>query len=122
MKLDQLYPKRYATGTDLNNKAYTFTIANVTMEEVHTIPNKPAELKPVLYFKETTKGIILTRPLAYQIAQALKADDTEQWKGHKIQVYPEPLTVAGQARIAIRARPAPNGVDTPPQALQEEEE
>lgn len=122
MKIDQLFPRKYATGSDLNGKAYTFTVAGVAMEEVHTIPNKPAESKPVLYFKETHKGIILTRPLAMQIAQFLNSTETDSWTGKKIQIYPEPLTVAGQPRIAIRARVAPNGVDTPPPGLQEEEE
>lgn len=122
MKIDQLYPRRYATGADLNGKAYTFTIAGVSMEEVHTIPNKPPDSKPVLYFKETQKGVILTRPLALQIAQALKSNETDAWQFQKIQIYPEPLTVAGQPRIAIRARSAPNGIDTPPATLQEEED
>jgi hypothetical protein len=122
MKLDQLFPTRYATGADLNGKAFTFTVAAVSMEQMHSQPGKPAEAKPVLYFKETQKGIVLTRPLAMQIAEILRSTDTDEWTGKKVTIYPQPLIVAGQHRVAIRAKTPTNGTDTPPPSLMDEEE
>ena len=58
----------------------------------------------ILYFDETQKGVILSRTLAEQIASILHSDDTEEWIGKKIMLFPQPLTVAGKSRIAIRAK------------------
>jgi hypothetical protein len=121
MKISELYPKRYATGDDLKGQAYTFTISRVNLEEMHPQPGAPVERKPVIYFDQTQKGIILGPALARQIAAAL-GDETDTWKGKKITIYPQPMTVAGQPRIAIRARPATNGTTPPPPTLQDDEE
>ena len=122
MKLEEIYPRKYATGEDLGNKPATLTISAVTMETMHPAPGQPAVTKPALHFARATKAVILSRPLWIQIAAALGDDNTDTWPGQRIQIYPEPMTVAGKARIAIRARKSPNGETTPPPAMIEEEE
>jgi len=59
--------------------------------------------KFLLWFTETPRGVILTRPLALQLAEFL-GDDTATWKDPKITLYPEPMNVAGRPCVAIRAR------------------
>lgn len=122
MKLNTLFPAKYATGSDLLKPA-NLTIARVVMEDMHPAPGAPAVSKPVIYFSGATKGIILTRPLAYQIAE-IHGDDTDQWTGKRIQLYSQPMNVAGQQRQAVRARRADHaGVNQPaPATLQQEEE
>jgi hypothetical protein len=121
MKITEMFPRKYATGEDLAGKPVSLTIAAVHREQLHPQPGSPAVEKFVLYFQHATKGVILSAPLARQIAAAL-GDDTDQWTGKRITLYPEPMTVAGKARIAIRARPATNGESTPPSSLQEPDE
>jgi len=77
------------------------TIKEITQEELH--PNGRPVKKFVLWFDETPRGVILTPPLAHQIAEIL-GDDTAGWKEHKITLYPEPMNVAGRPCVAIRAR------------------
>jgi hypothetical protein len=101
-----MYPRRYATGEDLQGKAVTLTVSRVVAEKMHPQPNTPAVERWVLYFKETQKGVILGRTLAYQIAEAMGADDTDQWIGRRVTLYPQPMTVAGKSVTAIRARAA----------------
>lgn len=124
MKISELYPKRYATGEDLKGP-YTLTVRSVMMEEMHPQPGSPAVEKPVMYFEGAQKGIILSPALARQIA-AILGDETEDWKGKRITLYPQPMTVAGKPRVAIRARAATNGSangsNQPPAALVEDEE
>ncbi len=62
----------------------------------------------MIYFAGATKGVILSPTLTRQIA-AIHGDDTEAWSGKRVQLYPDPMRVAGKDRVAIRARPAPNG-------------
>lgn len=121
MKISEIYPRKYATGEDLKGKAYTMTIARVVYEEMHPQPGSPAEKKPVMYMDEAQRGIILGPALARQVA-AILGDETADWTGKRVTLYPQPMRVAGQDRIAIRARAATNGPSTPPPALIEEDE
>ena len=100
MKISELYPRRFARGSDLKGPA-TVTIKEITQEELHPA-GRPVK-KFVLWFTETPRGVILTRPLALQLAEIL-GDDTSSWKDQKITLYPEPMNVAGRQCVAIRAR------------------
>ena len=100
MKISELYPRRFARGSDLKGPA-TVTIKDITQEELH--PNGKPVKKFVLWFTETPRGVVLSRPLAMQLAGIL-GDDTTSWKDQKITLYPEPMNVAGRACVAIRAR------------------
>jgi len=99
-----MFPRKYVTGEDLDSKAWTVTIARVVQEQMRPGKNAPLQDKWVVYFVETPRGVILCRTLAYQIAEAVGSDDTDQWAGKEIIIHPERVTVAGRTRTAIRAR------------------
>jgi len=103
-----MFPSRFATGRDLNGQPVTLTIARVAQEEMRPGGGQPVR-KWVAYFEGARKGVVLTRTLAQQIAEAVGADDTDAWPGRRVTLYPERVIVAGQERITIRARPARNG-------------
>jgi hypothetical protein len=106
MKLNEMFPSKYANGTDLQGKPVTVTIQTVRPEQMR--PNQAAEevTKFVVYFVEAKRGVVLNKTLAQQIAKITGSDDTDNWEGKRITLYPEPVTVAGVARVAIRARAA----------------
>jgi len=104
MKLNKMFPRKYASGADLNGNPVTVTIKTITAEQMSPRPGQPPTENFVIYFSETVKGVILTRALAEQIAQVLLTDETDEWTGKKITLYPQPMNVAGTQRIAIRAR------------------
>jgi len=103
MKLDQMYPRKYATGADLKAPV-TVTIKIVQSEQMRPNPKAPEETKYVLYTHESPRGVILSRTLAEQIAAAIGSDDTDQWPGKQIVLFPVPMQVAGRSVVAIRAR------------------
>lgn len=107
MKVKEMFPSKYVKGEDLKGPTVV-TIARVESEEMYK-PGVGQVTGYVLYFQEGKKGIVLSRVLAQQIAQVLKCDDTDDWKGKRITLYPHPLTVAGVPRVAIRARAAGGG-------------
>jgi len=121
MKLDQMYPKKFATGDDLTKPA-TLTITRVTSETMHVSANAPAVTKFVVWFNGATKGVILSRTLAGQIAEALGSEETDDWIGKRVTLYPQPMTVAGQARVAIRAHKAANGETPVPPTLHDDDD
>jgi hypothetical protein len=127
MKLVEMYPRRYATGEDLQGKAITLTIVKITREKMHPQPNSPEVEKWVLYFKEAKKGVVLNRTLAYQLAEILDSEETDDWLGKSITLYPQPMSVAGRKVTAIRARaaksaPAAAAESIPPSLAEEEDD
>lgn len=104
MDINQLFPSKYLKGADLKAPT-TVTIASVKAESMYK-PGEGNVTKYVLYAQNGSKGVVLTRPLAVGIAQALGESDTDKWAGHKVVLFPVPMTVAGSPCVAIRARAA----------------
>ena len=117
MNINDLFPKRYATGLDLQGREVTVTIAGIKKEGMHPPGTGAPVEKYVIYFRETPRGVVLTRILAGQIAAAVGHDETDQWTGKKITLYPEVIPVAGQSRTVIRARAARVEKEIPREAL-----
>jgi hypothetical protein len=107
MNVNDMFPKKYASGLDLQGRAVNVTIAGISKEQMHP-PGAGTVEKYVLYFKETGRGVVLTKTLAEQIAAAVGHDETDQWTGKRITIYPEEIKVAGAVRLVIRARAAAN--------------
>ena len=124
MKIDDIFPRKYATGEDLNGKPVTLVIASIIPETMRPAPNAQPVEKWVVYFEKASKGVILSRTLANQIVEATGQDDTDRWVGKRVTLFPLPMRVAGRDVVAIRARKAAaaNGHAEPPASLQEEEE
>jgi hypothetical protein len=125
MKLSDMYPRRYAIGEDLQGKPITLTIEKIIREKMHPQPNSPEVEKWVAYFKEARKGVVLNRTMAYQMAEFLGSEETDDWIGKRITLYPQPMTVAGRKVTAIRARAAKSApviTEAIPSSLVEEDE
>lgn len=124
MKVSEMFPRKYLGGEDLQGKAYRVVIDGVRQEELRVAPGAKPELKWVMYLAGTRKGIVLSRTLAEQIAAAAGSDETDDWAGKAVVIYPEPMTVAGKRRVAIRARaPKPEaGAEAVEMKHEEEEE
>lgn len=120
MKVSEMFPRKYATREDLQGKPVTVTVAQVVQEEMRPQPSAPPVKKWVVYFHEAQKGVVLSRTLAYQLAEAADSDETDDWTDRKVTLYPKPMMVAGKKRIAIRARVASvdDGGATPPRAME----
>lgn len=106
MKLNDLFPRKYATGEDLAGKSVALTISHLRLEKMIPTPGTAPVEKWVVFFKEAQKGIVLSKTLAFQISKAVGSEDTDDWVGKKVVLYPEPVNVAGYTRTAIRAREA----------------
>lgn len=119
MKISQLFPSKYVKAADLNGKTVTLTIEKLVVEELGHGSEK--ERKPVLYFAKATKGLVLNRTNAMTIA-GLYGDESDEWKGKRVSIYPTRIRAFGAMQDTIRireeipAQPKPQA-----QATQEEE-
>lgn len=110
MDINQMFPSKYLKGSELPGPV-TVTIANIRKERTY----KPGEGQTDIYVlicEKATRGVVLTKPLAFSIAEALGEPDTDKWTGRAVTLYPQAMTIAGRAITAIRARatiPQPAG-------------
>lgn len=101
MKLNILFPSKYVKAADLNGKPVTLTISHLIVEKMGH--GAEEEKKPVLYFAKATKGLVLNRTNG-MIIGALYGDETDDWKGKRITIYPTKVRAFGSMQDAIRVR------------------
>ena len=87
MQIDKMFPRKYATGSDLEGPV-TLSIERVQSEKMRPNPQNPEMNKWVVYFQGAQKGVVLSRTLAEQIAQAVGSDETNDWIGNEITLFP----------------------------------
>lgn len=103
MNINDAFPSKFLKASDLNNKRHVLTIDRVVMEGIQE--GDPD--KPVVYFKEAQKGMVLNQTNAMNISM-LYGPETEQWPGNRIELYTAVVTFKGQNVPAIRIM-APSG-------------
>jgi hypothetical protein len=83
MKVGAMFPSNYLKADDLGAKKVTVTMTEVKLE---VMPQGDKEEKPVLYFRNSKKGLVLNVTNAHTIAEAY-GDDTDGWKGKQVILY-----------------------------------
>lgn len=109
MRKDQIFPSKYLKEPDLRGREITVTIRSV---ERVSFQGKPGL---VIYFENKDKGLACNQTIFDQIVWATGEDDTEEWPGCRITLYPTETTYQGEMRPVIRVRtkpPADNGTKT----------
>ena len=101
MKVSQVFPSKFIKAADLNGRSFTLTIARVALEEMGFGADK--ERKPVAYFAEAQKGMVLNRTNAVAIA-GLYGDETDQWAGKRITIFPAQVRAFGATHDVLRVR------------------
>lgn len=120
MKISKVFPSKYVKAADLNGKTVTLTILRVTMEEMITHKEERTK-KPVVWFEKAMKGFVLNVTNANIIVN-LYGDETDNWTGKRIAIYPTRVKAFGQMQDCIRVREEVPAVPKPTaQAAQVEE-
>jgi len=97
-----MYPSEYLNAADLHDKEVALTIAKVEVEDVPGQDGKKKP-KPVLHFEKTAKRFPLPKTCAKVIA-AKFGNDTQEWIGKKITVFPTTCEAFGQTVECIRVK------------------
>ena len=104
MHLNEIFPKRYASAEELQGKEVTLTIARVVPEKMRPNPKSPEVQKFVVYFREARKGIVMGKSLAYQFAEILGSEETNDWAGKVVTLTSGLMDVAGRKVLTFQAR------------------
>jgi hypothetical protein len=98
MRTDDVFPARFVKAADIGDREVSVTITKVALEDVGD------ETKPVAYFKDKEKGLVLNRTNWDRISLAAGSDETEDWPGVSVVLYTEPVTYNGKTGPAIRVK------------------
>lgn len=101
MRMSEVFPSKYVKAADLNGKTITLVIHELRIEKMGHGPEE--ERKPVLYFERATKGLVLNRTNAMIIA-GLYGDESDNWPGKRIAIYPTKVRAFGSMQDCIRVR------------------
>lgn len=109
MRISESYPSKYVRADDLGGQDRTVKIRACVEEEL----GQGAErvVKPVLYFDNREKGLVLNKMNATAIAEDY-GDDTGAWTGRDIVLFVQKVTFQGKLTPAIRVRSSYSGPGT----------
>jgi len=96
MKLSRKFTSRYLTAEDLPTGRLPVTIAEFREEWM----GNPRELKPVAYFNEIDKGLVVKRPHATTLQKAF-GDETDDMIGQSIDLVVVCVEINGEMRNVV---------------------
>lgn len=140
MKMTDMFPSKFLTGTGLTAMASTGQIlvelGKVAREKMRAGANMPEETESVVYFEiidpKSDKprkvagleyhngagyGRVLNKTLAEQIFSATRTQDTDEWKGKRVVFYASDTKAGGELTKTVCAR-APKAAAPKPSADQ----
>jgi hypothetical protein len=115
MNINDAFPSKYLKASDVPDDGdLVLTIREVNMEDVGQ--GEDRERKPVVYFGEIDKGLVLNKTNSNAI-QSLYGPNTEDWEMKKIAIFATEVDFAGKQTLALRVRLKPPKVGKPERAL-----
>lgn len=103
MHVSEFYQTPHITAADLRGEEKEVTIAKAVREEVGS--NK--EMKGVLYFAEFgDRGMVMNKTNTRRVEEMHggEDEDTDNWIGKKITIYPSETELKGEDVACIRVR------------------
>ena len=97
MRVSEAFPSDYLRAADLRGNNVRVVIDRVEMKDIGD------DVKPVVFFQNKDKGVVLNKTNANNIA-ALYGDDTDDWIGKEVVLYPTMVDFQGRSVEAIRIR------------------
>jgi hypothetical protein len=94
------FPSKYLKAEDVEDEHPTVTITHITREEV----GKERDRKPVIFFKEFDKGVVLNKTNATNISK-MYGSDTDNWPGKTVVLGTAMVDFNGESKPAIRIWP-----------------
>jgi hypothetical protein len=112
MRKDDVFQSKYLKAADLDGNPITLTIASATLETLKN-PKGEEQKKIVLGFRKAKKTLPPNLTNFEAVVDATGEDDTENWPGHKVELYPSEVQMGGKMVDCIRIRAAAQGVLKP---------
>lgn len=114
--VSKCYGSRYLKARDLDGQDVTVRIQSAAEGPI-TSPDGKTDQRIVVGFDEFDKPFVLNKTNARSIAE-IHGDNSDDWRGQLVTLYPTETPVAGVMTACIRIRsdrpqPVPAGQDVP---------
>jgi len=96
MKIGTAFPSTFLKADDLQGRRVTVQIDTVTVEDIGD------DRKPVLHFMGKDKGLVLNKTNAAAVTEIAGTDETGDWHGVTVVLYPTRVDFQGKRVDAIR--------------------
>jgi hypothetical protein len=113
MKRDDLFPSKYAKCADLKGRPRVVEIEHAPIETLKN-PKGEEQRKVVLYFRGAKKALPLNLTNFDAVAEIVGSDETNDWPGTRIELYPATTMLGGKITDCIRIRRPQEGLPIPP--------
>ena len=107
MNINLAFPSAYLKAADLQGRRVGVTIEKVVMEDIG------GDQKPVVRFRGKDRGIVLNKTNAAMIAEITGTEETDEWKGAAVVLYPTKTDFQGKRVDCIRVDYPANGKPKP---------
>lgn len=101
MNINNSFPSKYIKSGDITDDDLVVTISRVAIESLGQ--GDKAEDKPIVYFSDNEKGLVLNKTNAHVISD-LYGPETDAWVGKKIALYATEVEMGGVTTLGIRVR------------------
>lgn len=103
--MNEAFPGKYMRADDLDGQDLNLSIRDVAMEEFTDQQTKRADQKPVIHWRQKdAKPLVLNKTNWSTISKVLGTDETDEWQGQSITLYPAEVEAFGEMTAAIRVR------------------
>ena len=99
--VNDMFPSKYLKANDVGDTDLELTI--IAVDEETLGQGSDADIKSVVFFSETPKGLVLNKTNAKAIA-SLYGDESDDWAGNKIRLYATEVDFKGEQMLALRVR------------------
>ena len=96
MKTNSIFPNRFLCASDLQGRRTAVIIEEVVMEDIGN------DKRAVLHLKNKTKKLVLNKTNTRTIEEIAGTDETDNWHGVQIVLYPTKVDYQGRRVDAIR--------------------
>lgn len=102
MNINDAFPSNYLKASDLGDIQPEVVIDRIEIEPV----GRDKEMKPVVFFRNKQKGLILNKTNSKKIAEIAGSPETEDWPGVKVKLYATETEFGGETVECIRIKSA----------------
>jgi len=111
MKASDAFPSNYLKAADLQGNRVNVIIESVAVEDLND------DRKPVVKFRGKEKQLVLNRTNFNRIVDLVGEDDTDNWHGRAISLYPTTTEFQGKTVPCLRVAEATDTPAPPPEEI-----
>jgi hypothetical protein len=110
-----MFPSTYLKADDLEGQAVVLKITKSVVQNLKDFNTGKMVPKTVLSFEDTDKILVVSAKAVWDgCVKATGCQDSNEWPGHSIEVFPSTTEVGGEMKDCLRVRPVTKKTKAPP--------